>query len=141
MTILGFLSAGLTHDFGQKMKIFSSFVLGQNGPGNSVLRIFEVENKLSYTVKIWFFIDATLVFFSKGLTNDFGQNMEILSLYVFVQMVLEIMFDDHWGRKQVLFDYKNLAITKSPYWDFFKGVNPRFWLKIGNYLFVCFLAK
>ena len=29
------------------------------------------------------------------LTRDFGQNMEILSLYVFVQMVLEIMFDDH----------------------------------------------
>ena len=80
-------------------------------------------------------------FFSKGVTHDFGQNMEILSLYVFVQMVLEIMFDDHWGRKQALFDYKNLAITKSPYWDFFKGVNPRFWLKIGNYLFVCFLAK
>ena len=50
--ILGFFSAGLTHDFGQKMKIFSSFVLGQNGPGNSVSRIFEVENKLSYTVKI-----------------------------------------------------------------------------------------
>ena len=56
-------------------------------------------------------------FFSKGLNDDFGQNMEILSLYVLVQMVLEIMFDDHWGRKQVLFDYKNLAITKSPYWD------------------------
>ena len=69
-------------------------------------------------------------FFSKGLTHDSGQNMEILSLYVFVQMVLEIMFDDHWGRKQVLFDYTNLAITKSPYWDFFKGVNPRFWLKL-----------
>ena len=49
---IGIFLAGLTHDFGQKMKIFSSFVLGQNGPGNSVLRIFEVENKLSYTVKI-----------------------------------------------------------------------------------------
>ena len=76
-------------------------------------------------------------FFLKGLTHDFGQNMEILSLYVFVQMILEIMFDDHWGRKQALFDYKNLPITKSPYWDFFKGVNPRFWLKIGNYLLTC----
>ena len=54
-------------------------------------------------------------FFSKGLTHDFGQNMEILSLYVVVQMVLEIMFDGHRGRKQALFDYKNLAITKSPY--------------------------
>ena len=80
-------------------------------------------------------------FYTKRLTDDFGQNMEILSLYVFVQMVLEIMFDDHWRRKQALFDYKNLAITKSPYWDFFKGVNPRFWLKIGNYLLVCFFGK
>ena len=34
-------------------------------------------------------------FFSKGLTHDFGQNMEMLSLYVVVQMVLEIMFDGH----------------------------------------------
>ena len=49
------------------------------------------------------------------------------------------MFDDHWGRKQALIDYKNLAITKSPYWDF--AVNPRFWLKIGNFLFVCFLQN
>ena len=36
-----------------------------------------------------------IMFFSKGLTDDFAQNMEILSLHVFVQMVLEIMFDDH----------------------------------------------
>ena len=84
---------------------------------------------------IWFFIDATLVFF-KGVNPWFWSKHGILSLYVFVQMVLEIMFDDHWGRKQALFDYENLAITKSPYWDFFKGVNPRFWLKIGNYPFV-----
>ena len=33
--------------------------------------------------------------FSKGSTYDFGQKMEILSLYVFGQMGLEILFDDH----------------------------------------------
>ena len=33
--------------------------------------------------------------FSKGSTHDFGQKMEILSLYVFGQMGLEILFDDH----------------------------------------------
>ena len=65
-------------------------------------------------------------FFSKGLTHDFGQNMEILSLYVFVQMVLERMSDDHWGRKEALFDYKNLAIAKSPYWGFLKGLTQDF---------------
>jgi len=60
---IGIFSEGLTQDFGQKMKILSTFVLGQNRPGNSVLRIFEVENNPSLTVKILFFIDATLFFF------------------------------------------------------------------------------
>ena len=76
-------------------------------------------------------------FFSKGSTHDFGQKMEISSLYVFGQMGLEILFDDHWGRKQALLDYKNLDITKLSYWDFYTGVNQRFWSKIANFLFVC----
>ena len=52
VAILGFLPEGLTHDFGQKMKILSQFVFGQNRPRKSVLRIFEEENKPSQTVKI-----------------------------------------------------------------------------------------
>ena len=43
----GHFSKGLTHDFGQKMKILSLFVFGQNGPGNNDLMIIEVENKPS----------------------------------------------------------------------------------------------
>ena len=33
--------------------------------------------------------------FSKGSTHDFGQKMEILYLYVFGQMGLAILFDEH----------------------------------------------
>ena len=33
--------------------------------------------------------------FSKGSTHDFGQKREILSLYLFGQTDLEILFDDH----------------------------------------------
>ena len=77
-------------------------------------------------------------FFSKGSTHDFGRKMEISSLYVFGQMDLEILFDNHWGRKQALLDYKILDITKLPCWEFFMGVNPRFWSKIAHFLFVCF---
>ena len=73
-------------------------------------------------------------------THDFGQKMEILSLYLLGQIGLEILFDDHWGRKQALLDYKILDITKLPCWDFFIGVNPRFWSKIANFLFVCLFA-
>ena len=66
--------------------------------------------------------------------------MEILYLYVFGQMGLAILFDVHWGRKQALLDYKNLDITKLPYWDFYTGVNQRFWSKIANFLFVCLIV-
>ena len=52
--------------------------------------------------------------FSKGSTHDFGQKMEILSLYVFGEMDLEILFDDHCGRKQALLYYKIFDITKLP---------------------------
>ena len=52
-------------------------------------------------------------------------------------MGLAILFYVHWGRKQALLDYKNLDITKLPYWDFYTGVNQRFWSKIANFLFVC----
>ena len=64
--------------------------------------------------------------------------LEISSLYVFGQMELEILFDDHWGKKHALLDYKILDITKLPYWDFYTGVNPTFWSKTANFLFVCF---
>ena len=40
-------------------------------------------------------------------------------------MGLEIIIDDHWGRKQAHLDYKNVNIKKLLYWDFFKGVTQK----------------
>ena len=77
-----FFSKGLTHDFSNKMEILSLFVSGQNGPGNNVLMIIEVENKPSYTINIWILHRCHIGFFSKGLTHDFSKKMEILSLFV-----------------------------------------------------------
>ena len=76
----------------KKFKILSLFVSRQNGPGNNVLMIIEVENKPSQTIKIWILQRHHIVFFSKGLTHDFSQKMEILSLFVLHKMGLEIMF-------------------------------------------------
>ena len=56
-------------------------------------------------------------------------------------MGLVIMFDDRCGRKQALLGYKNLYFERPPYWDFFKGVNPRLWPKIENFQFCLFLGK
>ena len=67
--------------------------------------------------------------------------MEISTLYVFGQMGLEILFDDHWGRKQALLDYKNLDITKLPYWDFTQELTKDFGPKLQiSSLFVCFFV-
>ena len=83
-------------------------------------------------------------FFLKGSTHDFSRNMEISSLDVFGQMDLEILFDDRWGRKHALLDYKILDITKLPCWDFYMGLTQDFGQKLLiSSLFVCllFLAK
>ena len=81
--------------------------------------------------------------FSKGSTHDFGQKMEILSLYVFGEMDLEILFDDHCGRKQALLYYKIFDITKLPCWHFFiGGLTQEFGQKLQiSFLFPFFLGK
>ena len=63
---------------------------------------------------------------------------KILSQFDFGQMSVEIMFDDHPSRKQAFLDYTNIDSKQWPYWDFFEGVNPWFWSKIGNFTFACF---
>ena len=60
--------------------------------------------------------------FSKGLTHDFGQNLEISSLFVFAQNGFEIMFDDHLVRKEALPDYKNIDFIEFLYWIISKEI-------------------
>ena len=73
-----------------------------------------VKNQALLDYKKSFLNSQHIDIFSKGLTHNFGQTMEILSFFVLGQKVLEIMFDDYWSRKQALLEYKKLAITKSP---------------------------
>ena len=51
------------------------------------------------------------------------------------------MFDYLQERKQLLLDYKDDIIKKSKNWDFFKGVNPWFFVKIFKYSFSLFSLK
>ena len=41
-------------------------------------------------------------------------------------MSLEIMFDDHPGRKQAFLDYTNIDSKQRTYWDFSKGLTHDF---------------
>ena len=78
----------------------------------------------------------------KGVNPWFCSKMgKILSQFDFGQMSLQIMFDDHSSRKQAFLDYTNIDSKQWPYWDFFKGVNPWFWSKSGNFIFACFKTK
>ena len=56
-------------------------------------------------------------------------------------MGIEITFDDHLVKEQAHLDKKNIDFKLLPYWDFFEGVKPWFWTKIGSFLFVLFLTK
>ena len=45
----------------------------------------------------------------------------------------EKVFYDILERKNAFLGYKNNKFKKSKNWDFCKGVNPRFWSKIGHF--------
>ena len=76
--------------------------------------------------------------FLKGLTHDSGQQLEFFLSLLLNKKRLEIMFPDHPVRKQAYLDWKIKDFTKSPYGDFFKGVNPWFWSKIRIFSFNSF---
>ena len=74
-------------------------------------------------------------FFSKGTTHDFGRKMEISSLYVFGQMDLEILFDDHTPSQTI-----KCWILQSCHAEIFtQGLTQDFG-QISS-LFVCFFGK
>ena len=77
-----FFLKGLTHDFGQKVKILPLLVFGQNGPGDNVLMIIEVKKQALLDYKRWILHTCLRGIFSKGLTHDFGHKIKILSLFV-----------------------------------------------------------
>ena len=77
------------------------------------LMIIEVENKPSQTIKIWILQSCHTEIFTQGLTKDFGQKLQISSLFVclfFGKISLEIMSDDHLVKNQALSQSKVLAI-------------------------------
>ena len=69
--------------------------------------IIEVENKPSLTTKIWLLQSRHTEILR--LTQDFGQKLEISSLFVFCKISVEITSDDHLIKNQALNQSKVLA--------------------------------
>ena len=77
-------SKGLTHDFGQKLKISSLFVFAQNG----LEIMFDdhlVRKEALPDYKNIDFIEFLYWIISKGFTYDFSKKLEFSSLFVFGQ--------------------------------------------------------
>ena len=78
--------------------------------------------------------------FPKGLVHGFGQKSLIFADVYFrenrpgkcVLNQKSVFYDILEGRNAFL-DYKNKKLKKSKNWDFFKGVSPWFWSKIGTF--------
>ena len=78
--------------------------------------------------------------FPKGLVHGFGQKLVIFPHFYFrenrpEECVLKqksVFYDIVQGRNAFL-DYRNKNLKKSKNWDFFKGVSPWCWSKIGNF--------
>ena len=80
--------------------------------------------------------------FSKGNPMIFVKSCKFPLCLFSHKMNFEIMFDDHPVRKQALLKYKNIEFIELPN-PFFcsKGIKPRFWSKVGIFLFACFWTK
>ena len=53
----------------------------------------------------------------------------------------ENVFENILERQKAFPDYKNKKLKKWKSWDFFKGVSPWFWSKIGNFSIFLLKAK
>ena len=89
-------------------------------------------NKMLENSKNWIF--------PKGLVHGFGQKLVIFPDFYFRENKAEKcvlnqkkVFYDILDDRNAFLDYKNKKLKKSKNWDFFKGVCPWFWSKIGNF--------
>ena len=71
--------------------------------------------------------------FSKGVTHGCGSNMAIFESFFSGNKGQENVFYDIVERNYVFLSYKNKKSKNSKYSYFFKGVNPWFWSKNGNF--------
>ena len=81
--------------------------------------------------------------FSKGLVNPWfwSKNGYFSNFFFLGNIGQENVFYDILQRKNSFLGYKNTKFEKSKYWHFFKGVNPWFWSKKGNFCELFFLGN
>ena len=80
--------------------------------------------------------------FSKGVNLWFWSKSGHFPIVFFLGNIgKENVFHDILERENAFLGYKNNKFIKSKNWDFSKGLNPWFWLKIGLFPIVFFLGN
>ena len=77
--------------------------------------------------------------FCKGVNPWFWSKIGHFSIFFFLGIIgQENVFYDILERKNAFLGYENSMFKKWKNWDFWKGVNPWFWSKIGHFSMFCF---
>ena len=136
-------SKGVNPWFWTKNGHFSNFfLLGNIGQENVFYYILERENAfLSYKNKKFKKSKTWHSFFPKVLTDGFGPKKIIFPTFFLGNIGQENVFYDILERENAFLSYKNKKFKKSKNWHFFKGVNPTFSSKIGQFSNFFFLAN
>ena len=145
---------GLTHGFGPKMAIFSTFLAGGIYANILSTSFFQAKQarKMSFAIfqnkKFPFQAIKTessksqkIDIFPQWLTHGFGPKMAIFSTSFFLGNIgKEKVFYDILERKNASLGYKNKIFKKSKNCHFSKGVNSWFWYKNGHFFQFFFQA-
>ena len=117
----------------QKWPLYQLSFLGNIGQENLFYDSLEPKNAfLSYKNKK--FKKCKNGHFSKVVFSRFCSKNGHFSTFFFLGNIgLENVFYDILQRNKVFLSYKNKKFKKSKNWHFFKGLNPWFWCKNGNF--------
>ena len=125
----------------QKWPVFQLFLLSNIEQKNVFHDILERKNAfLGYKNKK--FKKSKNWHFSKGVNPWFWSKNVHFSKLIFLNNIgKENVFYDILERKNAILGYKNKKFKNSKNWDFFKGVNPWFWSKNGDFSNLIFLGN
>ena len=132
---------GLTHGFGPRMVIFTTFFLRIIDQENVFYDFLKRKNAfLAYKNNT--FKKSQNWHFSKGVNPWFwSKKRPCFQLFFLRNIEQDIVFYDILKRKNAFLGYKNKKFKKSKIWHFSKGVIPWFWSKNGHFSNFFFLRN
>ena len=106
------LPKGLSHGFGPKMVIFSTFLFSQFRPGKCLLRYSRTKKTALYAIKTNSAKNGKIGIFPKGLTHGFGPKMANFPTFFFKQFRKGKYLAPYSREKKLLFTLLKEEVQK-----------------------------